>query len=46
MGEDSDDHGRLFDGSDDLQGAAARWAVFEVDLEDAFEQARPTQARR
>ena len=45
VGEDSDHHRGIFDRSDDLQAAAALWAVFDVDIEDAFEQARPTHAR-
>ena len=31
---------------DDLQAAAAVRAVFDVDIEDSFEQSGPTQARR
>ena len=34
-----------FDGGDDLQGTATLRAVFNVDIEDAFEQVRPTHAR-
>ena len=37
MGEDLDDYRRIFDGSDDLQAAAAVGAVFDVDVEDPFE---------
>ena len=33
-------------GGDDLQGAAAVGAVFDVDVEDPFEQPGPTHARR
>ncbi len=33
-------------GGDDLQAAAAVRAVFDVDVEDPFEQPGPTQARR
>jgi hypothetical protein len=29
MGEDLGDHGGMFDGGDDLQGAAAAGAVFQ-----------------
>src|SRR5262245_32877637 len=54
MGEDFDNHRRIFDGGpstrlrtgDDLQAAAAVRAVFDVDVEDPFEQPGPTQARR
>jgi hypothetical protein len=35
MSKDFDDHRRIFDGGDDLQGAAAGGAVFDV--EDPFE---------
>src|SRR5262245_39776524 len=53
MGEDFDNHRRIFDGGpstrlrtgDDLQGAAAVGAVFDVDVEDPFEQPGPTQER-
>jgi hypothetical protein len=37
VAEDFDDHRRVFDGSDDLQSAAAVGAVFDVDVEDSFE---------
>jgi hypothetical protein len=46
MAEDLVDHRRIFDGGDDLQGAAAVRAVFHIDIEDPFEQARPTDAGR
>ena len=46
MAEDFDNHRRIFDGGDDLQGAAAVGAVFHVDVEDPFEQPGPAQARR
>ena len=46
MGEDFDNHRRIFDGGDALQAAAAVRAVFDVDVEDPFEQPGPTQARR
>ena len=39
-------HRGIFDGGEDLQGAAALWAVFEIDIEYPLEQARPTHARR
>jgi hypothetical protein len=52
MSKDSDNHRRIFDGGDDLQAAAAVRAVFDVDVEDPFEQpglccasARWTEAR-
>jgi len=32
MGENFDDHRRIFDGGDDLQAAAAVGAVFDVDI--------------
>jgi len=38
MGEDFDNHRRIFDRGDDLQGSAAVRAVFDVDVEDPFEQ--------
>ena len=43
MAEDLDDHRRIFDGGDDLQGAAAVGAAFDVDIEDPFKQ--PGSAR-
>ena len=46
MGEDFDNHRRIFDGGDDLQAAAAVRAVFDVDVEDPFEQPGPANARR
>ena len=46
MSKDSYNHRRIFDGGDDLQAAAAVRAVFDVDVEDPFEQPGPTQARR
>ena len=54
MGEDLGNHRRIFDGSpstrlrtgDDLQAAGAVGAVFNVDVEDPFEQPGPTDARR
>ena len=46
MGENFDDHRRIFDGGDDLQAAAAVRPMFNVDVEDPFEQPGPTQARR
>ena len=46
MREDFGDHCRIFDGGDDLKVATTLRAVFEVDSENAFEQARPVHARR
>lgn len=46
MREYPDNHRRLLDGGDDLELAATLRAVFEVDIEHAFEQARPAHARR
>ena len=40
VGEESRNHRGIFDGGNDLQGAAALRAVFEIDIEDALEQAR------
>lgn len=44
--EDPDNHGRLFDGGDDLQPTAAVRAMLNVEVEDAFQQTRPAHARR
>ena len=41
MGEDLGDHGGMFDGGDDLQGATALGAVLDVDLEHSFTKALP-----
>jgi hypothetical protein len=38
--------GGIFDGGDDLQGADTVRSVFEVDIDDPFEQPGPTHARR
>ena len=46
MAEDFDNHRRILNGGDDLQAAAAVGAVFNVDVEDPFEQSCPTQACR
>ena len=43
-GEDSNNDRGINDGGDDLQSAAAVWAVFDVDIEDPFEQACATQS--
>jgi len=45
MAEDFDNQRRIFDGGDDLQGAAAIRAVLHVDVEDPFEQPGPAHAR-
>src|SRR5918992_410851 len=45
MAEDFDNHRRIFDRGDDLQSAAAVGAVFDVDVEDPFEQPGPAHAR-
>ena len=45
MAEDLDDYRRIFDGGDDLQSAAAVGAVFNVDVEDPFEEPGPAHAR-
>jgi hypothetical protein len=42
--KDPGDCGRFFDGGDDLQGAATIRAAFDIDGEDPFEQAGPTDA--
>ena len=44
--EDLGNHRRIFDRGDDLQAAPTLWAVINIDIEYAFEQARPTHARR
>ena len=46
MREDLENHRRLFDGGDNLQVAATLRAVFEVDIENVFEQPRPPHTRR
>ncbi|MGH8653111.1 MAG: hypothetical protein ACREYE_13515 [Gammaproteobacteria bacterium] len=38
MGEGLGNHGEMFDGSDDLQGAAAVGTVFDVDIEHPFDR--------
>ena len=43
MREDPDNHGGLFDGGNDLQGAATIRAMLDVNVEDALEQPRPTR---
>ena len=53
MSEDFDNHRRIIDGGpstrlgtgDNLQGTAAVGTVFHVDVEDAFEQPGPADAR-
>ena len=44
MAEDFENHRRIFNRSDDLQGAAAVGAVFHGDIEDPFEQPGPAHA--
>ena len=48
VAEDFDNHRRILNGGDDLQGAAAVGAVFDVDVdvEYPFEQPDPADARR
>jgi hypothetical protein len=46
MAEDFDNHRRIFDSGDDLQSTAAVRAVFDVNVEDPFEQPGPTHWRR
>ena len=46
MREYPDNHRRLFDGGDDLQGAATMRTVFDINSENALEQARPAHACR
>ncbi len=46
MRENLGNHRRIFDRGDALQAAAALRAVFNIDIEYAFEQARPTHTRR
>src|SRR5919106_4282194 len=46
MGEDFDNHRRIFDSGYDLQGTAAVRALFDVDVEDPFEKPGPTHAHR
>jgi hypothetical protein len=42
---DIDDELRVLDASDGLQAATTARALFDVNIEDALEQARPTHAR-
>jgi hypothetical protein len=46
MREDIANDHRIFDGGDHLQLAATRPAVFDADIENAFEEAGPPQPRR
>src|SRR5262245_30008432 len=46
MTEDFDNHRRIIDRGDNLQGTAAVGTVFHVDVEDAFEQPGPADACR
>ena len=41
MREDLGDHGGIFDGGDDRQGATTLGAVFQVDIEHPFTKALP-----
>src|SRR5262249_1216974 len=45
MTEDFDNHRRIIDGGDNLQGTAAVGTVLKVDNEDPFEQSGATHAR-
>ena len=45
MTEDFDNHRRIIDGGDNLQGTAAVGTVFHVDVEDVFEQPGPQLMR-
>lgn len=44
MSKDPDNHWRIFDSDDDLQGAAAVRAVVDVDIQDPLEQPGPSNA--
>jgi hypothetical protein len=44
MLEDLGNHGGIYDGGDDRQGAAAVGALFNIDIEYPFEQPGPAQA--
>jgi hypothetical protein len=44
MSENPGDHRGIFNGSDDLQGAATVWTPLDVDIEYPFEQACPAYA--
>ena len=46
MREDLGNERGIDDGGDDLQATPAARAVFDIDIEHALEQARPTHARR
>ena len=46
MGKDFGDDRRVDDCGDDLQAATTVWAVFDVDIEYALEQAGPAHACR
>ena len=41
MSENFGNHGGIFNGGNDFQGAATVWAVLDVDIEYAFEQPGP-----
>ena len=44
MLEDLGNHGGIYDGGDDRQGATAVGALFDIDIEYPFEQPGPAQA--
>ena len=44
MREDALNHGRFLDGRDELELSAAVRALFDVDIEHALQQLRPTHA--
>ena len=46
VGEDLGNHRGSNDRGDDLQAAPTVWAVFDIDIEYPFQQARPTHALR
>jgi len=45
MANDFDDHRRIFDGGDDLQGAAAAREAFDVDVEDRLSTIKGNRIR-
>jgi len=45
MAEESDNHRRILNGSDDLQCATTIRAAVDVNIEDPFEQPGPAHAR-
>ena len=44
MRDDPDDHGGLLDGGNNLQVAATMRALFDINVENALEQARSARA--